>query len=307
MLTDISYTFGVISALVLVSNIEILNAYIARWWEQNKNKTLNDILVEVLWNTSYAYTFVKHRCEKLYSEFPLVRSFVDAISLPKKSAKPIVEYPWASITHLSESADGKLSVIETHFDLNDFEWQNKSTSENLLKLNNICKELLLNNGNMVECLLLFAENADCILSRVINRKNMDMVMDVGIRNKMVDVKFLLIDYVHPHLEESYELVVNKLYFMEGNHILSGAFVGRLLSKKGYSGPFDKSYRVVIIDQEVKTVEWTYADFIEVVDNKKYRLRLYEEVPVKEPVQPAVSLNRSIEDDETKSWDKVDKE
>jgi hypothetical protein len=94
--------------------------------------------------------------------------------------------------------------------------------------------------------------------------------------------------------------------MEGNHILSGAFVGRLLLNQGYSGAFDKSYRTVIMDQEVKTVEWTYADFIEIADNKQYRLRVYEEAPVEEPVQ-LVSSNSSIEDDETKSWDKVDKE
>jgi hypothetical protein len=122
---------------------------------------------------------------------------------------------------------------------------------------------------------------------------------------MSNLKFLLIDYVHPDLEESYELVVNKTYFMEGNHILSGAFVGRLLINQGYSGPFDKSYRTVIMDQEVKTVEWTYADFIEVAEDKKYEVRTYEEVV--EPVQPVVSSNSLAEDDETKSWDKVDKE
>ena len=305
MISDITYTLGFIGAIILVSNMEIVNTYIAGWWEKNKNKTLNDLLVEALWNTSYAYTFVKYRCGKLYSTFPLVRSFVDAIREPKKSDRSAIEYPWASITQLYEAEDGKLRVMETKFDINDFEWQNTSRSQNLLNLNNMCKDLLQNNSSVLECLLLFAENADGIRSRVINRKNMDMAFDVGIQSNMSNLKFLLIDYVHPDLEESYELVVIKTYFMEGNHILSGAFVGRLLSNQGYSGPFDKSYRVVIMDQEVKTVEWTYADCIEVAGDKKYEVRTYEEVV--EPVQPVQVSNSSIEDDETKSWDKVDKE
>ena len=306
MISDITYTLGFIGAIILVSNMEVVNMYIAGLWEKNKNKTLNDLLVEALWNGSYAYTFVKYRCGKLYSTFPLVRSFVDAIAVSKKSAKPVIEYPWASITQLFEAEDGKLRVMETHFNINDFEWQNTSRSQNLLNLNNMCKDLLQNNSSVLECLLLFAENADSIRSRVINRKNMDMAVDAGIQSNMSNLKFLLIDYVHPDLDDSYELVVSKTYFMEGNHLLSGAFVGRLLSNQGYSGAFDKSYRVVIMDQSVKTVEWTYADFIEVAGDKKYEVRTYEEVPV-EPVQPVQVSNSYIEDDETKSWDKVDKE
>lgn len=305
MLTDISYTLSVLGAILLVSNLECVNMHIAKWWENNKNKTLNDLLVEALWNTSYAYTFVKYRCGKLYSTFPLVRSFVDAIREPKKSAKPDVEYPWASITQLFEADDGKLRVMETKFDINDFEWQNTSRSQNLLNLNNRCKDLLQNNSGVLECLLLFAENADHIRSRVINRSNMDRAFDVGIQNKAVSVKFLLTDYVHPTIEDSKEIVLDKPYFLEGNQILSGAFVGRLLAKEGYMGPFDKAYRVVIIDQEVKTVEWTYADFMELTGDRQYVLRLNESI------QPTTSVmtNMVVDDDEeeTKSWDKVDKE
>jgi len=302
MIADITYTLGFIGAILLVSNMEIVNMYITEWWEKNKNKTLNDLLVEALWNTSYAYTFVKYRCGKLYSTFPLIRSFVDAISHPKKSAKPALEYPWASITQLFEAEDGKLRVMETKFDINDFEWQNTSRSQNLLNLNNMCKDLLQNNSSVLECLLLFAENADGIRSRVINRKNMDMALDVGIQSNMSNLKFLLIDYVHPDLDDSYELVVNRTYFMEGNHILSGAFVGRLLLNQGYTGTFDKSYRIVIMDQEVKTVEWTYEDYIEVAGDKKYAV-MHQKTPLEQPV----SSNSLTEDEETKSWDKVDKE
>jgi len=266
-------------------------------------KNSKEWALELFWNGSYAYTFVKHRCGKLYSTFPLVRSFVDAINEQKKLTKPAIDYPRASITQLYESDDGKLRVMETKFDINDFEWQNTSRSQNFLNLNNMCKDLLQNNSQVIECLLLFEENADSIRSRVINRKNMNMALDVGIQSNMSNLKFLSIDYIHPNLEDSYELVVNRAYFMEGNHLLSGAFVGRLLTKQGYSGVFDKSYRIVILDKEVKTVECKYGDFVEVVEDKKYTVKTYEETYVEQ----SASSNSLTDDDETKSWDKVDKE
>ena len=169
----------------------------------------------------------------------------------------------------------------------------------------MCKDLLQNNSGVLECLLLFAENADGIRSRVINRSNMDMTYDVGIQNKAVSVKFLLTDYVHPTIEDSKEIVLDKQYFLEGNQILSGAFVGRLLAKEGFTGSFHKSYRVVIIDQDVKIVEWTYADFMELTGDRQYVLRLNETI---QPIT-TVEQNKVVDDDEeeTKSWDKVDKE
>lgn len=310
MFLDIPFTIKYIGLLLLIINMEHITFHITRVWEKNKNKTLNDLLMDAIWNGSYMYTFVKYRCGKLYSTFPLMRSFVDAVLVFKKPAKPIVEYPWASITQLIKDESGKLHVVENTFDLNHFEWTYKSISENLLKLNNMCKDVLQNNNKVVECLLLFAENADGVRSRVINRKNMDMMIDESIQANMSSIRFLMIDYLHPDLEESYELVVDKTYFMEGNHILSGAFVGRLLSKQCYPGAFDKLYRVVIIDQEVKNVEWTYADYIELVQNRKYVINVYEEelsnnvVPRK---MSEASATNSMEDEDTKSWDKVDKE
>jgi hypothetical protein len=310
----IPFTFKLLGVLLFLTNMDHITEYISEIWEKNKNKTLNDLLVEAIWNGSYMYTFIKHRCGKLYSTFPLVRSFATAISGPKT---PVIEYPWASITQLIEESSGKLRVIEDRFDLTDFEWQYKSVSENLLKLNHICKGVLQNNPMVVECLLLLAENETAIRSQVINRQNMDKATDKATSTNvdeppnMVTTKFLLIDYLHPTLDESYGLVIDRPYFIEGNHILSGAFVGRLLLSQGYSGTFDTSYRVAIIDQEVKMVEWTYSDYIELADNRKYMIRTFDEAPKSNLTKKASENSSPTEDEETKSWDKawdkVDKE
>lgn len=314
---DIPFTFKLLGVLVLLTNMDHITEYISKIWEKNKNKTLNDLLVEAFWNGSYMYTFVKYRCGRLYSTFPLVRSFASAISGLNTPDTPAIEYPWASITQLIEESSGKLRVIEDKFDLTDFEWQYKSVSENLLKLNYICKGVLQNNPMVVECLLLLAENETAIRSQVINRQNMDKATDkamdkatdTSIQPNMVTTKFLLLDYLHPTLDESYGLVIDRPYFIEGNHILSGAFVGRLLLSQGYSGAFDTSYRITIIDQEVKMAEWTYSDYIELAGNRKYMVRTFDESIKSNLTRKASSIY--TEDEETKSWDKawdkVDKE
>jgi hypothetical protein len=167
---------------------------------------------------------------------------------------------------------------------------------------------LQNNTKVVECLLLLAENETAIHSQVINRQNIDKYMNKADRQQnMVTTKFLLLDYLHPTLDESYGLVIDRPYFIEGNHILSGAFIGRLLLSQGYSGAFDTSYRVAIIDQEVKMVEWTYLDYIELADNRKYTIRTFDESTKSNLVRKASENSSPMEDEETKSWDKVDNE
>jgi hypothetical protein len=311
MLSDITYTVGVIGALFVVTNLEYVNMFVARVWETNKNKTLNDLLMETLWNGSYTYTLVKYRFGRLYSTFPLVRSFVDALPSNKLSKTPKTEYPWASITQLIELDDGKLSITETPIHLNDFEWKNRNMVENVVVLKRMCRDLLCNNSAITECLLLVAENEQYTYSSVITRHNMDI--DTGIpisQNNPSGVKFLSVDYDHDDLEDSLELTVDKSYFREGNCILSGAFVGRLLKKNGFSGTFDKQYTISVIDNAIKTVECRYMDFIEIGCDKKYTvcveslLSSEENTPTLLPSSD-VMTSSEIEDEETKSWDKLE--
>lgn len=327
MLSDITYTVGVIGALLLVSNMEYVNMYVSRVWENNKNKTLNDLVMEILWNGSYSYTFVKYRFGRLYSTFPLVRSFVDALPINKPYKSPEIEYPRASITQLIEANDGKLSIIENTINLNDFEWNDRNIVENVVVLRRMCRDLLCNNSTILECLLLVEENEQHTYSSVINRRNMhmDMDMDIGIpitKNNQSGVKFLSVDYKHDDFKDSIELAVDKPYFREGNCILSGAFVGRLLKKKGFSGTFDKKYTISIIDNTIKTVICRYMDFIEIGCNKKYTVySVYpssDDIPLLSPDNTRTHPNDlpktndntpgsfcEIEDEETKSWDKLE--
>ena len=327
--------------LVVMATDNTIEQYMKSVWEKNKIKTLDDLVMHAFWNGSYTYTFVKYHCRKLYSTFPLIRSFADAIKGSKNM--PSVEYPWASITRLIEYESGEFSIQEDKFDLSDYEWKYKTIPENFLKLRHMCVDLVKNDDRMIECLLLIAENEHCIHSRVINRRNMYKSDKLIIPATMSKPAFLLVDYAHSKQADSYELFVDKEYFIEGNHILSGSFVGRLLSKQGYTGVFDNKCKIVVMDKDINTMEWSYVDYVEVRANMSYALKLYDDPAMQNPyddilppideyeeetmatntaekdvdIQQSVLVNEPTvtvspktyedEDEETKSWDKIEKE
>jgi hypothetical protein len=326
--------------LIVMATDDTIEQYMKSVWEKNKIKTLNDLAMHAFWNGSYTYTFIKYHCGKLYSTVPLIRSFVDALN---ESRKPIVYYPCASITRLIEYESGEFSILEDKFDLLDYEWKYKTIPENFLKLRHMCVDLVKNDYRVIECLLLIAENENCIYSRVINRRNMYKADKLSVPATMAKSAFLLVDYAHSEQSDSYELVVDNAYFIEGNHILSGSFVGRLLSKQGYTGVFDNKYKIVVMDKDINTVEWSFVDYVEVGANMSYALKLYDDPAMQTPYddilppideyedeimatntaekdvdiqqsvlvnEPTVEVSPKIyedEDEETKSWDKVEKE
>jgi hypothetical protein len=55
------------------------------------------------------------------------------------------------------------------------------------------------------------------------------------------------------------------------------------------------------------VEWTYSDYIELDGNRKYMVRTFDESTKLNLTRKASKTSSPMEDEETKSWDKVDKE
>lgn len=301
-LSDIVYTLGFISCIVLVQHVDNIQPYFTRLWDNIKNKTLNQLAIELFWKVTYAYTYVKYRFSKLQQTYPfsLVRSFLQILKklFQPEEIKNTPKYPFASITQLSKSEDGKLSIDETTFDLTDFEWKYRSISENLARLKIIAQEILDNDVFAQECLVIISPSENVSIVRVVKHDT-----DISTREDLSKganpslLKFLMIDYVHPKMDDSIEITLDRRYVIEGNQILSGAFVGRLLPENIV---FDTEYKTLLIDNESKIVEWNYSDFLEIGADKKYTVHMSkQDAPVLEPI--------CVEDEETKSWDKLEKE
>lgn len=293
----------------------------------NKLRTtsLNEWLVELLWNTSYTVTLVKYRFGKLYDTFPLVRSFTDNVIEKmnyynlRNTKNAARSYPNGSITRLVDEGDGELSIIEDFFDFSDFEWSDRSIDEKLLKMKILAKNLLVTDETVIECLVILSLSPDVTISRLIT-KDMGTLYDTE-NCELIEpssVKFLSIDYSHPDMDDTTELVIDKSYFMVGNHIISSVFIGRLLLQdESARCVFNNKYSICIIDKQVNTVNCGYKDFIEIIDSKQYLLHKHStEISEKGTVLPTVNADAEsvahtpavdTEDDESKSWDKINKD
>lgn len=257
------HVYDIVNISNVKRQIERFIHYMTNIGEEYSDKTLNDFLAVVIWKGSYMYTCIQYRCGKLYSTFPFIHRFVDALrNVTKKPHSE--EYPWATITQLLQDPYGKLTTMDVKFSLTDFEWKDKTMDENLRQLHEMCITLLETRANVVECLLMYSSNEDFILSQVVNRKNMheEYTPDSYSKTKESDIRFLTVNYLHDELVEQEELVICAPYYRNGNQILSGAFVGKLLTSQGYIGPFDNTYKVIIIDKQVKVIDFSYSQYIE---------------------------------------------
>ncbi len=263
-------------------------------------------LMDLFWTGSYIYTFVKYRCGKLSSTFPLVNSLADSVcsllNVPKNES---LVYPWGSITRLYKEPNGNLRIIEDTFDMSEFEWKDRTNPENLVRLKDMAKQLLDTDEDILHCLVLMALSDTTIISRVISHSSQDTGEPAKI-DIHSNIKIFVPDYTHVDIDDSIELdIPAHQYNIVGNQILSAAFIGRLLKDK--TNVFDDKYIVNMLDRYMNMNKLTCGDYIQISETS------YSICSVNEPTKSNTSTlsdentkpSPPNEDDETKSWDKID--
>lgn len=262
-------------------------------------------LMDLFWTGSYIYTFVKYRCGKLASTFPLIYSLAESIRerLPNISMTVPIVYPSGSITRLYRESNGNLIIKEDLFDFTEFEWKDRTPVENLVRLKVIAKQLMETDEEIIECLVVIALSETAIVSRVVNANTPEHGEPDKIDTPS-QIKIFVPDYMHPDIEDCVELEVSPQYNIVGNQILSAAYIGMLL--KNQTNVFDDKYLISMLDKQMNMNKLTYGDFIQ-ISEKNYTI---VRTPKPEPDVSILSAadnktSRSNDDDETKSWDKVD--
>jgi len=76
-----------------------------------------------------------------------------------------------------------------------------------------------------------------------------------------NAKFLSIEYKHPDMKYSIELLLSNNWFLEGNEILSPSFVLRLLEYQSKEYIFDMNYKINIIDNNICIFELLSDEYI----------------------------------------------
>ena len=262
-------------------------------------------MMDLFWTGSYIYTFAKYRCGKLASTFPLIHSFVESIHkrLPNLSGTPTSSYPWGCITRLYRESNGNLIIREDLFDFTEFEWKDRTSAENLSRLKLMAKQLMETDTEIQECLVLMALSETAIVSRVVNASTPEH----GELDKIdtpSQIKIFVPDYMHPDIDDCVELEVSPQYNIVGNQILSAAFIGRLL--KNQTNVFDDKYLISMLDKQMNMNKLTYRDYIKISESN-YTIGMTPNIEMDDIGGKLLDNTQSQtnEDDESKSWDKID--
>jgi len=204
---------------------------------------------------------------------------------------------------LYKETNGNLRIIDDYFDMSEFEWKDRTNPENLVRLKHMAKQLLDTDEEIVECLVLMALSDTVIISRVIYRSSQDTGEPENIDTPS-HIKIFVPDYMHPDIDDSIELEISSQYNIIGNQILSTAFIGRLL--KDETNVFHDKYIISMLDKHMNMNKVIYGDYIQ-ISEKNYSI-----VSMPEPKSAVSTLldentksSQPNEDDETKSWDKID--
>ena len=262
-------------------------------------------LMDLFWTGSYIYTFAKYQCGKLVSTFPLIHSLSESIreKMSTLSGIPTSSYTWGSITRLYRESNGNLIMKEDLFDFTEFEWKDRTPAENLGRLKVMAKQLMETDEDIQECLVLMALSETAIVSRVMNANTQEH----GEPDKIdmpSQIKIFVPDYMHPDIDDCVELEVSPQYNIVGNQILSAAFIGRLL--KNQTNIFDDKYIIIMLDKQMNMNKLTYGDYIQILEKNYTIVRTPKPKPDVSSLLVADNKTSQLnDDDETKSWDKID--
>jgi hypothetical protein len=335
MLREIGVTHIIGSFCILSAWFAYLHTDVDKVLKEYTNRDSKEWSIYFLWKASYGYTVVKHYFGKLHSTFPLIHSFADSMQkLSNKYTNPQTKpnaYPCASITRFTDNSDGTYKISEDYYDIVDFSSGDNDTLEKLI---NMSMDVLQSDDTITECLIKLSISPEYTLFRVINRiftqmktsndatTSQDPINSDGDKTSILNtssVKFLSIEYEHPDMNEPICIKLPTSFYLEGNCILSAAFIRQWLAETGVPYVFDNRYTIYIIDQDVYSISLSNKEYITILPDKKYTIATYLELPVTDIFSVENHdickddnnnnnnqlITKEMDDmEETKSWDRL---
>jgi hypothetical protein len=335
MLSEIGVTHIISSFCILSAWFVYLHTDLDKVLKTYTNRDSNEWSIYFLWKASYGYTVVKHYLGKLHSTFPLIHSFADSMKkLSNQYTNPQNkpnEYPWASITRFTDNSDGTYKISEDYYDIVELSYGDDDTLEKLI---NMSIDVLQSDDTITECLIKLSISPEYTLFRVINRTSLQMkitnyatttsqesIIDNDHKKSILktsSLKFLSIEYEHPDMNEPICIKLPTSFYLEGNCILSAAFINQWLSTCGQPFVFDNRYTIYIIDQDVSSISLSNKEYITILSDKKYTICTYLELPVTDIFSVENQdickddnnnnnqlITKEMDDtEETKSWDRL---
>lgn len=86
-----------------------------------------------------------------------------------------------------------------------------------------------------------------------------------------DIEFTYMEYSHPNMNYTIELVIPEGIWIVGNELFSPAFILRLLQQQSRYYSFDMAYKLNIIDHEIQDIILSFDKYI-LLDKYSYEVR-----------------------------------
>ena len=240
--------------------------------------------------TLFSYSILYSRIQKIYNKIPCLNNTINKICyglnymysiIINKRIEPY-HTNWFSISNLKRDfsitkplfiKDNDFKYIFEYKYFESFHY-NISTIEMFENFYNIQNQSMIISPMDVETLLLLKLDNKVLvrtlirsLSRNYFEKSKKTYFISTIPSK---VKFLNVEYTHPNMNKTISLNIGQEYFIEGNEILSSAFVKRLLEYQGISYFFDLNYTLKILDNKINFFELGSGEYI-IIEKDKYKI------------------------------------
>ena len=240
--------------------------------------------------TLFSYSILYSRIQKIYNKIPGLNNTIKYLCYglnflySKLINKRIEPYKnnWFSISNLKRdfSITKPLFIKENEFKY-IFEYKffesfhyNISTIESFENFYNIQNQSMIISPMDVETLLILKLD-DKVLVRTLIRSLSKNYFEKSkktyfISNIISKVRFLNVEYTHPRMNKTITLNIGREYFIEGNEILSSAFIKRFLEYQRNSYFFDLNYVIKIVDNNLNFFELRSEEYI-IVEKDKFKI------------------------------------
>jgi hypothetical protein len=95
--------------------------------------------------------------------------------------------------------------------------------------------------------------------------------------KMCNIEFAIVEYTHPKMIKSIELVLPKGMYVAGNQLLSSAFILKQLELTNTYYVFDRDYTIEFMDHNLESKELKHNEYIEIYEDTYEIKQTYNEV------------------------------
>ena len=120
-------------------------------------------------------------------------------------------------------------------------------------------------------ILMLMKSGGLYLSRVIYLLGQDdCSLDLHLLWTPSSVRFLSVEYHHPSIDKPVPIEIDRGFYLEGNHLLSAAFVKRCLEYNSKDCVFDMNYTLKIMDGNINTIDLKSDEYV-VLDGDNYKI------------------------------------